>query len=425
MKSEIKSIVANSSFLSLLQICNYILPFVLFPYLTHIMGTEHFGIWMLALSIIQYFNILIDYGFNLSATRKVALYNNNKEKVSELFTSVMFVKFLFFMLIFLFVCLFRNLLEDLLQIPAKLMLEMFIYLFGLILTPFWLFQGLEKLKHPTILSLIARLISMLATFFLINNPEDIFILPIINGIPLVITGLIAWLVLYKEGIKISIPEWGKMKNEVISGADLFISSISVTLYTTLNPIILGIFAGPQSVAYYSICEKIIQAIKSVLTPIYQAIYPYMVKSLNKKQEISTDKLRVLFILSGSLGAIIYLGLTIFNDFIYNYFFHGNIIDSFKYTLLFMSFIPLLSFMNNSIFIQTLVPLGESKYLRIVTLLAGVINILFVFAFTSKMGSIGSSLGYVLAEFTVLILGMVKIYSLYKKSRGKGGLTNAN
>lgn len=419
MKKEVKLIVANGSFLSILQILNYVLPFVLFPYLTHILGTEHFGIWMLALGIIQYFNIIIDYGFNLSATSKVALNNNNKEKISELFTNVMFVKFLFFTIIFILVCLFIEIIKNSLQIPGKLMLEMFLYLFGLILTPFWLFQGLEKLKIPTLLSLGARLLSIIATFFLVRNPDDFFLLPLINGIPLVVVGLISWLILYQDGIRIGFPTWKRMKNEILLGTDIFISSISITLYTTLNPVILGFFAGPQSVAYYSVCEKIVLAIKNVITPIYQATYPFMVKSLNKERGINMGKLKILFLLSGILGVIILITLTLFNNYIFKYFFHRDIIDTFKYTLLIMSFIPLVNFLNNSIFIQTLVPLGESKFLRKVTFLAGIINILFVAGFAKELGSIGSSLGYFLAELAVLVCGLLKIKSIIQNPKGRG------
>ncbi|MGM2631954.1 oligosaccharide flippase family protein [Bacillus cereus group sp. Bce040] len=421
IKKDIKRIAVNTIFLSMLQMFNYVMPFFLFPYLMYILGTKNFGAWMLVLSITQYLNILIDYGFNLSATRKVTLFKNDKVKINQLFTNVMFVKLLFFAFAFGLVLICNNEMNNLLHIPNGLMVEMFLYLFGLILTPFWLFQGLEQLKVPTVLNLIARMVSVIATFFFVRQGSDIFLLPIINGIPLILTGIISWLLLYRQGVLLVFPKWSLMKSEIKEGADLFISSISVTLYTTLNTVLLGIFAGPQSVAYYSICEKIIQAIKSVVTPLYQATYPYMVKALNDVKGISMKKLKILLLLSLSMGILIILGLNIFNEVILNYFFNRGFNTSVKYTLLIMSCIPLISFINNVLFIQTLVPLGESKYLRKVTILAGVVNISFVCIFSQYLEDIGSALGYMLSELTVLIFGGVKIYLMLKKKKEKGEL----
>ncbi|UYV54093.1 flippase [Priestia megaterium] len=415
MRKDIKKIASNITFLSALQIFNYIMPFLLFPYLTKKLGTNNFGVWMLALSVVQYLNILIDYGFNLSATKRIAIFKNDKEKVNEIFTNVMSVKFLFFAICCCLIIVFNKSINSLLHFPDDLMFEMLFFLLGLIITPFWLFQGLEQLKVPTTLNLLARLFSMIITFILVEKENDLNLLPLINGIPLILTGIISWFILYRREIRMGIPNVNRMKYEIKDGIDLFISSISVTLYTTLNSILLGIVSGPQAVAYYSVCEKIIQAIKSMITPIYQATYPYVSKTLNKKQGFDKKIFNYLIILSTFIGTIILVGLSAFNEFIIGYFFEGEIVTSLKITFTIMSFIPLLTFLNNTLFIQTLVPLGEYKYLRRVTLVAGVINILFVILFTAQLHSVGSSIGYLLAEISVFLLGSIKIYFIGRQT----------
>ncbi|HOX54579.1 MAG TPA: oligosaccharide flippase family protein, partial [Candidatus Omnitrophota bacterium] len=89
---ERKVIMDNVASLSMLQAITYLLPILILPYLFRILGAEKFGLIAFAQAFIQYFIILTDYGFSISATKEISLCRNEHTKVCKVFSSVMTVK---------------------------------------------------------------------------------------------------------------------------------------------------------------------------------------------------------------------------------------------------------------------------------------------------------------------------------------------
>ena len=91
-----RGLVKNVFSLGLIQVANYVFPFITVPIVSRIIGPDKFGVLSFSSSFITYFTILINFGFDLSATRAIAANRNNVEERNKIFNQVVLAKVLLF-----------------------------------------------------------------------------------------------------------------------------------------------------------------------------------------------------------------------------------------------------------------------------------------------------------------------------------------
>ena len=82
-------LLKNTVMLYILQFSTYLLALLVAPYETRVLGAEVYGGFLEAsASIVIYFQLVIDFGFLLSATEEVSRNREDKKKLSEILSSV-------------------------------------------------------------------------------------------------------------------------------------------------------------------------------------------------------------------------------------------------------------------------------------------------------------------------------------------------
>lgn len=291
------------------------MPLVTFPYLVRVLGVDQYGILSLSLAVTSYFVLITDYGFNLSATRQVSIYRDNPKKINEIFASVLIIKLIlmvacFFLMVFLIISI-----EKFSQIQNLLFLS-FGMVFGQILFPIWLFQGMEKMKYITYLSVIAKLIFTIGIFIFVKGESDIWLVPFLNSIGLILVGVFSLILIIRQfGIGFYIPDRDSLYFYLKDGWNLFTSNLAILGYKNNSMLILAFYLDPINLGFYSIGKKIFEAINGLNVVLSQAFFP----SVSKAQEISktaiSDTLKNLFSLSLMLSGGIFLTTFFFADFI--------------------------------------------------------------------------------------------------------------
>lgn len=308
-------VIQNFFALLIMQGGNYLLPLILIPYLIRVLGLGTFGTWVFAMSFVAFFRTVITYGFDLTATRQVTIRREDATFLGQLYSAVIAIRLSLLLLCNVFFILMSVMFTNIEDIMLLGMLSMLVLL-GEVLFPIWLFQGMERMSFITKIKLSFKAAFVIMVMLLVKSPQDVVLIPIIESITSLMAGLVAlWAATKYFGISLSIPKLQFTLEQLKDGAAVFFSNSAVHFYTTINTIALGVIAGPIAVAQFAIAEKVYSAIRGLLGPIVQAIFPALAKANAASPVIFRDSARKISIAFVALLLILAVGLFFTSDFI--------------------------------------------------------------------------------------------------------------
>jgi len=403
-----KKLLSNFLSLSSLQLFSYILPLLTIPYLVRILGVEYFGLISFAGAIVGYFVIITQYGFELTAVKEVSVNKDDKTKLTEIFSSVMTIKFLLLVITFVILVLITMFFE-------KFEFERIVYFltFGMVigdvLFPRWFFQGMEQMKYITYINVISRIVFTSLIFVFVTTKEDFYIIPILNSLGVIVGGIYSIYFIYKKfDIKFEVQPLEKIKFYLKESWHIFISHIGINLYTNALTIILGFFAPLSVVGYYSAAEKLIRAVISLSRPIYQTVYPHIM-SLMKESEVKALVFIRTVIIYSFIFSIIVSGLIfVLSDFIVSLLYGEN----FELTILLLkllSILPIIVGLNNIIGVQVMMAYDFKKEFSKIIVLVGFFSLLISLPLAYFYHSIGIAISSILIELIILIVINIFLY----------------
>ena len=172
--SKNRILLKNIASLGAVQVVNYIFPLITIPYVSRIIGPEGFGIINYITAFVSYFILIISYGFDFTATRKIAVDPDNLEIRSKVFSEVTCARVLLFILstvgFLICICLIPLLSDHLM-----LSLMLFLNVVSALLTPQYVFQGLQKLPVLSVLTLVKGVVNTSLIFLFVSKSDDLLL----------------------------------------------------------------------------------------------------------------------------------------------------------------------------------------------------------------------------------------------------------
>jgi len=289
---ERKLVLENFFSLSILQGLSYVLPLLILPYLIRVIGAERFGLIAFAQAFVHYFMILTDYGFSLTASRRISLHKDKKHKVKTIFSSVMTVKIILTAFSFLVMLL-------IIQSVPRFRQDWLVYMFsfgavtGNILFPTWLFQGAERMKYVTAINVIGGLIYTACIFIFVKTTANYIYVPLLNSILALGTGIAGMIIAFRKfGLEFVEQPFELIQEEFKTGWSVFVSVIAINAYTSTRIFAMGLLTNNILTGYYSIAERIAYFIQTFpLDSFSQAIYPRLNRIYHKNKNRALKLMR--------------------------------------------------------------------------------------------------------------------------------------
>ena len=282
MSEHEKRLARNTFFLYLMQISSYVFPLLTFPYLTRVLGAEKYGVVVFSNAVMQYFTLFIEFGFILSATNLCSQFRHDREKLGNITFGVMYAK--------IFLAIVTGLVLIILCIYVENFKANFLYFFlsyvGVFLTiflPDFLFRGIEEMSVLTYRVIFSKLIYTITIFLFIHKPQDYIFVPLATVGANVTAVLLTWYEIKKKGY---ISKVRVSRKEILvylkESGTFFLSRVAVSMYTTLNTVLLGFKFSEAAMGQYGAANSLISTGRSFISPISDSMYPYLVKNKNYK-----------------------------------------------------------------------------------------------------------------------------------------------
>jgi len=188
--------------------------------------------------------------------------------------------------------------------------------------------------------------------------------------------------------------------------------IATNLYTDTNIVILGFYESKEHVGYFTAAWKLIFVFLIVISlPVSQALFPYIAHSFSKNIDKGIGQIKrilpIIIYLSLGVSFLLYLSAGLLIRGFYGIHFMPTII-----VFRILTIVPVLSFINSTLGLQTMVNLKMDKAYFLIIFSGGIFSVVFTIIIINFYGYVGCAWSWIVAESIIAI-----VQNLYLKRKG--------
>ena len=388
-----KNFLWNASYQLLLVLA----PLVTTPYLSRVLGPEQVGVYSYTYSITNYFVLFATLGMANYGVRVIAAAGSDRAKRSRSFWSAYFSQAA--------VCIPVTILYAayaLLEPEGGFIIALVwgMWVVSALLDVSWLFFGVEDFRFPTERSFITKLASVIAIFLFVKAPDDLWVYCAAIAGSFLANQVIMWPFVGRH-VDWARPTWAEICVHFGPNLRLFAPVVAISLYTSLDKIMLGTISGMEQAGYYEYSEKISKMPMAVITALGTVMLPRMTAALSEGR---TERARNLlgesmWVMQAAAMAMAFGIGAVAPEF--SVVFFGSGYEPCAHIMpVVAAVIPIIS-ASNVIGVQYMLPTFSDKAYTVSVCVGAVVNIVLNLALLEPFGAVGAAVATVCAEIAVL------------------------
>lgn len=400
------SVKQNLAYSTILTMSTYLVPLIVFPYISRVLGVKGIGIVDTVDNMIDYCILFSMMGLGTVGVREIAKNKDNPKALSQTFTDLFALNLcstLFITLVFSLIVWLSPELQDFgILIPIGI-LKLTANLFWIE----WLYTGLENFRYITLRSIFLRTLFILLVFLFVHTQADV------DVYYLLFTGITVGNALCNWFHKRTYFHWDIRNANIrhyfhpffMLGAFAMLSAI----YFKLSLPVLNFIAGSQEAGNYATATRVYQVVIALISTLTGVMIPRMsvLMKENRFDLVSSythTAFKLLFLFSFPLICFVELFAP---DIIL--LFAGS---GFNGAVLPMRIIMLQLIVIGAekiIVLQLLVPLRKDNAIVKAGLLGVIVWGILTFLLVPRYHALGTSMVWVAAEAFVLLTATIETY----------------
>ena len=400
--SKRSSLLSNIASLGAVQIVNYVFPLISVPIVSRIIGPDRFGAINYVAAIVGYFTLLISFGFDLTATRRISHDPQNITLRNKVFSEVFFAQLLLLTVSTLIFIICLNILPALNE-NHEIAIFTFFVCISSVLTQNWLFQAMQELKKIAILNLVGRIIFTIVVLIVVQRKSDYVWQPLINSLTQIIISVASFTWAYKRfQLHLTWVSFTSVTTLLKGESVIFFSMVVVNLYTVTNTVMLGAMTNTTEVGYYTAALRFLQIATAVINiPIAQAMFPYIGRAFGTNKLSGIVKVREIFPLVFWFLLLVCVSMHVIGPMLLTWFYGKSFLPSIA-AFKVLSIVPVVVAINNLLGTQVMLNLKMDRAFFFITLIGAAIGLALNYFMVQLFGFVGTAWNWLIVETYITI-----------------------